>query len=157
MPHFRSRAMGEAGFTLAELLIVLALLSLVLLVSAPSFSRILQSNFDKAALQDLTFNLDQAQRRAVRTGEEVVFRLDVSNGSYGIEGTSVNGQLPAEWSLDVVTAAQEQTSADEVGIRYWPSGSSTGARISIADGGYQVDLEVDWLTGLATQVDSDKE
>lgn len=145
----------DAGFTLAELLVVLAILSLVLVLAAPNFSRLLSAESDAKALQKLQFSLEQTRRYAVRRSEEVVFKLNVETGAYWANRAGVQGQLPDDWAIDIEAALQEQDSPEEIGIRYWPSGASTGARIHLAYDNSETFLEVDWLTGITHRQSGD--
>lgn len=157
MPHSETDTKREAGFTLAELLVVLTIMSLALLITAPAFSRALGSNSDRVALERFQFTLEQARRIAERTGQETVFVLDVDIGSYRIVGQPVSGKLPEDWSIDATTARVEQVSDAEVGIRYWPGGASTGGEITLSNSGRKVLIKTDWLTGLTVREEPEQQ
>lgn len=142
---------SEAGFTLAELLIVLTILSLTLAISAPAFGRVLSGRSDQAKLDRFYFSISQARRQAVRTSSEVVFTLNVETGSYRLEGGPLQGQLPEDWAIDAIAARSERSVKEEIGIRYWPGGASTGGEITLSHQGAKTLIKVDWLTGLATR------
>jgi len=147
----KSRARSEAGFTLAELLIVLAIFSLTLAITAPQFGKLIGARSDQVHLERFYLSIKNARRQAIRTSQEIVFTLNVTTGEYGILGEKVSGQLPESWAIDAVASRAEQTADGVIGIRYWPSGASTGGEITLAHQGADTLISVDWLTGLATK------
>jgi general secretion pathway protein H len=61
--------------------------------------------------------------------------------------------LPADLSLELLTISGEALNGREGDIRFNPDGSSTGGRISLADGPRRIDVGVDWLTGRVSVAD----
>ena len=58
--------------------------------------------------------------------------------------------LPRELELKLYTAQQEVASERKGAIRFYPDGSSTGGRITVASGERKFLVDVDWLTGRVT-------
>jgi general secretion pathway protein H len=54
----------------------------------------------------------------------------------------------------MLTTTGERQGSQIGSIRFNPDGSSTGGRISLADGGRAITIGVDWLTGRITGVDA---
>jgi general secretion pathway protein H len=139
-------ASAAAGFTLLELLVVLAIVAL-LAAAAPSVMAKLSPGAQVQALaRDLGTSLRAARGRAVATNREAVFTLDVANGTYGVDNQA-GGRAPAGIRLAFVAAQVEQIDETAAQIRFFPDGTSTGGRIRVAKQSQSRDVAVDWLTG----------
>lgn len=79
----RGAATG-AGFTLIELILVMALLATVLAVSSPSLSRFFRSRGLESEAQRFLALTRAAQSRAVSEGVPMVVWFDVKQRSYGL-------------------------------------------------------------------------
>jgi general secretion pathway protein H len=144
---------GRAGgFTLIELLVSLAILGLALSLIAgykPPWSRGLGL---QATAGELAAGLRLARSEAILSNRPVLFDLDLIGHRYRI-GTGTPRRLPADLSLELLTISGEALNGREGDIRFNPDGSSTGGRISLADGRRRVGVGVDWLTGRVSVAD----
>jgi len=134
------------GFTLIELFVVLAVLGLALALIAgykPPWSRGLGL---KATAAELAAGLRLARSEAILSNGSVAFDVDLVGHRYRV-GTGTPRRLPADLSLKLLTISGEALNGREGDIRFNPDGSSTGGRISVADGRRQIAVGVDWLTG----------
>jgi general secretion pathway protein H len=148
----RPRSLHSAGFTLIELLAALAVLGLALSLIAgykPPWSRGLGL---RATAAELAANLRLARSEAILSNRPVVLDVDLLGHRYRV-GTGTPRHLPADISLELLTIAGEVLNGREGAIRFNPDGSSTGGRISLADGRRRVGVGVDWLTGRVSVVD----
>jgi general secretion pathway protein H len=140
------------GFTLIELLVSLAILGLALSLIAgykPPWSRGLGL---QATAGELAAGLRLARSEAILSNRPVLFDLDLIGHRYRI-GTRTPRRLPADLSLELLTISGETVNGREGDIRFNPDGSSTGGRISLADGRRRVAVGVDWLTGRVSVAD----
>ena len=144
---------GRAGgFTLIELLVSLAILGLALSLIAdykPPWSRGLGL---QATAGELAAGLRLARSEAILSNRPVMFDLDLIGHRYRI-GTGTPRGLPADLSLELLTISGEALNGREGDIRFNPDGSSTGGRISLADGRRRIGVGVDWLTGRVSVAD----
>jgi len=144
---------GRAGgFTLIELLVSLAVLGLALSLIAgykPPWSRGLGL---QATAGELAAGLRLARSEAILSNRPVLFDLDLIGHRYRI-GTGTPRGLPADLSLELLTISGEALNGREGDIRFNPDGSSTGGRISLADGRRRIGVGVDWLTGRVSVAD----
>jgi general secretion pathway protein H len=118
------------GFTLIELLVSLAVLGLALSLIAsykPPWSRGLGL---RATAAELAAGLRLARSEA-----------------------GMPRHLPPDLSLELLTISGEALNGREGTIRFNPDGSSTGGRISLADGRRRIGVGVDWLTGRVSVAD----
>ena len=143
---------GAGGFTLIELLVSLAILGLALSLIAgykPPWSRGLGL---QATAAELAAGLRLARSEAILSNRPVLFDLDLIGHRYRV-GTGTPRRLPADLSLELLTISGEAMNGREGDIRFNPDGSSTGGRISLADGRRRVGVGVDWLTGRVSVAD----
>ncbi len=139
--------MSSRGFTLIELLVVLAVLTLLLAVAAPFFSNALPGIELKSAARDVAAGLRSARSQAITRNREAVFTLDVAARRFAVSGRQQIRRLPAELDISFVTARSERLDEATGVIRFFPDGSSTGGRVSLARGAREYHVDVDWLTG----------
>ena len=133
--------MGERGFTLIELIVVLAVMSL-LIASVPILMSGGVAGLElKAAARDVADTLRHARGRAIAINDEVVFSIDGESGRYGVDPGERGGVL-AE-GMNVVVRPEAIAGA----VRFFPDGGSTGGRITISMGERRYDVRIDWLTG----------
>jgi general secretion pathway protein H len=138
---------GTAGFTLVEMLVVLAILALVVTTSVPLLSR----GSDTLRL-DTTSSEIAAALRATRTaaivqGSETTLKLDVDRRTFQ-SAVVPQRSFASNIEAKLTYAAAMRSAAAEGGFRFFPDGSSTGGDLMLTLNGKQVRLCVDWLTGL---------
>lgn len=89
LPHREaaSRPSSDArgGFTLLELVLVMALLAVVMAVSAPSLARFFRGRNLDAEVQRFLALTRYGQSRAIAEGVPMVLWLDAERGLYGLE------------------------------------------------------------------------
>ncbi|MGA8379997.1 MAG: GspH/FimT family pseudopilin [Stellaceae bacterium] len=143
---------GRSGFSLIELLVVLAVMGLAMVLfvgyKAP-WSRALGLQGTAA---ELASGLRLARSQAIADNRPVAFALDVAGHRYRI-GVDPPRALPAKLAIALLTVDGEKSGATTADIRFNPDGSSTGGRITLADGSRRVAVGVDWLTGRVSVAD----
>ena len=140
------------GFTLIEVIAVLAILGFALaLVAAykPPWSSGLGV---KGTAAELASGLRLARSEAIAHNRSVAFSLDVTGHLYRV-GARPERRLPARLSLQLLTISGENRGPGVGDIRFHPDGSSTGGRITLADGQLRMAVGVDWLTGRISLAD----
>lgn len=141
----RRRGQAEAGFTLAEMLVVLAIMGMVgaTVSYSAAFSR-------KPSVEAVA---KQVASEARATGFEAV--MDARNTALrvSLEERLVAGEgekavrIPEGYSIELETA-RELAGADAGSIVFFPDGTSSGGRITIhGDNGRGAVVAVHWLTG----------
>lgn len=144
-----------SGFTLLELLVVLAIAGALMALVPPMVSAVVPGTRAKAAALELAATLRDARNLAIARNQRVEVAFDSDKASYSIVGGAAT-ELPRSLSLVMVDADGRENSShlslrapDEATytLRFYPDGSSNGvyARVGVEDSGYIV--SVDWLLG----------
>ena len=136
-----------AGFTLLEVIIVLTIGAIVyaVILSGP-FGKASAADL-KAAARSLASGLRSAQTTAMATRRDALLTLDMESREYLATGEEQTHRLPDNIDIKLYTAQTEVTSEKRGSIRFYPDGSSTGGRITVASGERKYLVDVDWLTG----------
>jgi general secretion pathway protein H len=134
-----------AGFTLLELLVVLAIIAVVLgtmIIARPDASGTRVNTVARSVLATLRLARAQAKER----NTEIVVSIDPQARIIGSpQGT---WQLPDGVHI-AVTYAESEKRGVLGGLRFYPDGQSSGGEISLRLGGRSARLTVSWLSGEA--------
>ncbi|WP_421695357.1 GspH/FimT family pseudopilin [Aestuariivirga sp.] len=143
-PFNEGQAHG-AGFTLVEMLVVLAILSMVLAVSLPLAIRGGKGGALQADARIVAAKLRQARETALMTRRPTTVLINLTPAGVADAGGSILA-LQAARRVTVVTA--KGVSEDRrAAIVFEPNGSSTGGDIQLSGDGHSTRVQVDWLTG----------
>jgi len=135
------------GFTLLELIVVLALMAVLMTVVPPMISSALPGTQLKSASRELAASLRYARNHALTAREEATLTLDVEKHSFKMTGREKSYAIPENLKIEILTAESE-TKGENIGaIRFFPDGGSTGGRITLSYGERAFGVDVDWLTG----------
>ena len=137
----------DSGFTLLEVIVVLVLGAAIyaVLLSAP-LGKASAADL-KAAARTLASGLRQAQTTAMATRRDAFLTIDVESREFVTTAETSARKLPEGIELKLYTAQSEVASDRRGSIRFYPDGSSTGGRITVAAGERKFLVDVDWLTG----------
>lgn len=141
------------GFTLLELLVVLVVMALVFSVTVPMVSAGMPGTELKGAARQLAAGLRKARSYAVTQKSEAVLTIDVDKRNFVVTGDEQNYALPPKLDISLFTAQSEMLREKVGAIRFFPDGSSTGGRITVAFNDRKFHVNIDWLTGQVTVLD----
>jgi general secretion pathway protein H len=138
---------AQSGFTLLELL-------LVLVIAAASYALVVRITSGgvsgaelKSSARAVAAGLRDARGTAIATQEAAALTLDLEHRSFEVSGGKRARILPERLELKLYTAQSEIVDEKRGAIRFYPDGSSTGGRITVASGERRFLVDVDWLTG----------
>jgi general secretion pathway protein H len=142
------------GFTLLELLVVLALLAMAYALIPPMFSVGGSTAELKAGARQVAAGLRKARSQAIVSRSEATLTVNVESHSFVLSGDDKPRILPHQAEISVYTAQGEVLDANNAAIRFFPDGSSTGGRVTLAMGERKYLIDVDWLTGQTEIMDT---
>lgn len=144
----------QRGFTLLELLVVLALLAMVYALIPPMITVGGSTTELKAGARQVAAGLRNARSQAIVSRDEVTLTLDVEARNFRLSGDDKPRNLPRQAQIGVYTAQGEVVDANTAAIRFYPDGSSTGGRVTLAMDERKFHVDVDWLTGQVEILDT---
>lgn len=144
------RVRSERGFTLVELLVVFALLALMIGLVPVAFDRLRESAQYRDTLRTMISDLRAARYRAIAEGEDIRFRVNLAERTYGVSGQTMR-ELPSSLSLRAIVAGKELIGNESAAINFLPDGGATGGSIDLfRSSGAGTRLRIDWLSGQVT-------
>lgn len=145
---------GQNGFTLLEVLVVLALLAMTYALIPPMINIGGSTTELKAVARQVAAGLRNARSQAIVSRSEATLILDVEARNFRLSGNDKLYKLPRQAEIGVFTAQGEVIGDNIAAIRFYPDGSSTGGRVTLAMGSRKYDVDVDWLTGQVEILDT---
>ena len=145
--HIERRA--DAGFTLLEMLVVLALLGLVAAVAMPLLRGGAETGLIERTAYRLSADLSAMRLEAIRHNTETALDFDLKSNTYRGGRRLAPRLLPPQLAVVVEAARLPSSGQGAASIRFYPDGSASGGRIVIGQGSRQRVVAVDGLTGLS--------
>ena len=138
---------SDAGFTIADLLVGLALLALSATMTA-GFVRPKPTtvSLHATALQ-IAAQLRLTRSFATLNARDADAIFDLEHGRLSGDGLREPLQLPACTRATLITAKLETPETKRAVVRFFADGSSSGGRLALACNGQSETLAIDWLTG----------
>ena len=133
----------ERGFTLVELLVVLAILAVAFAIVTPSVTRAVGATGPASVAEDLAVALREARAGSIVSTTPVRFTLDPATRHWKA------GAREGGWPDSVAVQMQPAPQGGDA-IVFYPDGSASGGRLLIGGGPSRRILHVDWLTGRVT-------
>ncbi|MFQ5765781.1 MAG: GspH/FimT family pseudopilin [Rhodospirillales bacterium] len=144
------RRRSEAGFTVIELIVVLALLALAYALVAPSITAVFdRPRLDNAA-RNVAGSLREARALAIETFRDTRFVVAPDRRSW--QSGERTGVVAEGIDLSLERPASRDKGAKEAKeIVFFPDGSSTGGRVLLRRGERIRVIAVEWLTGRVSE------
>ena len=148
----RSENGTAAGFTLIEMITVIAILSLIMVLVTVSGTPISPAVHARATAQAVAGALRAARSIAVTENRRVDVNFDLARHSFQSARQPVE-ILPDDVSFSLLTTKEEYASGATGSIRFNADGSSSGGRVSVAGGNRTWWVGIDWLSGRVSIVE----
>jgi general secretion pathway protein H len=143
---------SAAGFTLVEMLVVLAILGLVAAVTLPALTTPSDSVRLRATTGELLAALRLTRTGAITRHTEMALVLDLEARTMQSPVVPVRRFEP-DVTAEMVIAEPERTTPSRGAFRFFPDGSSTGGDIRLRLSGREARICVSWLTGQVREAD----
>lgn len=121
---------GEAGFTLVELLVVLAVIGLLIAATPAILSAARPGVEARATTAELANDLRAARAKAIAENREIVMVFDLHGNAYAMQSDGNSHKLPRALKMKFVDGDSRSEGA-AVEIRFFPDGSSSGGELQI--------------------------
>lgn len=138
---------AENGWSLIELLVVLAILALIAAVAVSGTPILGRRPSPSLVAADMAAKLRAAHSMAIAQERDVVFALDTDKRTYGVAGLSASRTIPETIGLSVTTARTLVRENKETQLVFFSDGTSSGGTIRLTDQHQSVAIGVEWLTG----------
>lgn len=139
-----SSASDQSGFTLTELLVVLAIMALVISAVPPLYRAAIPGARLKGASVELVTFLRDARLEALRTGAPVTMTITGRTISSEAMGDSAF-EAPSGVGVSYEPAFAAGMDAEE--LTFFPDGGSSGGTVTLGRGEAERSLAINWLTG----------
>jgi general secretion pathway protein H len=139
----------QRGFTLLEIVIVVAMIALIMGLSAYVLSRQLPGQQLRNASKEIAAELRFTKTQALISGQPQTFSINVQTKEWA-GPKKRGGTLPSALEVIATTARNEQPKDDVAAIKFFPDGASTGGRIILKRNSAMWAVNVNWLTGNVT-------
>ena len=133
------------GYTLVELLTVIAILALMTAITSHYLFRRERPFALQIAARELASCLRQAHAKAIASNKPVAVRVGLEKRSFACPGKS--GQFPLATRILFRTIASEHIRERTASIRFWGDGTATGGNIFLEEHGQIWKIRVNWLSG----------
>ncbi|CAM5352023.1 hypothetical protein MAUB1S_06073 [Mycolicibacterium aubagnense] len=142
----------QDGFSLIELMVVLAIIALMAVIAVPALSRRSNEPDLHHLSKELAARLRVAHTLAIATGKPQ--RIDFNPQTRIIRFLDGDRRiLPAGTRMTLTTGLETTTSEQGATLTFLPNGSSSGMAIDLELTGKKSRVEVNWLTGTTSLVE----
>ena len=152
--RYPDRRYNASGFTLLEMLVVLSIFTIAVSASVvfvtPS-GRLVEL---KGLALTIAADLRAVRGEAIRTNRERSYQFDQERRTFAARYATREITLPTDVVVEMVGAAPEMVEGRFGRVRFFPDGSSTGAKIRLQRRGEGYYIEIDWLTGMVRTTDA---
>jgi general secretion pathway protein H len=138
---------ATAGFTLLEIICVVAIIGLIAAVLLPAIPRGTSQPRLKAYAVEIASLLTADRTEAIRNNVAITTDIDAAARSVRSRGDRRSVQLPDDVDMAATLAARCNGQLSGAGIVFFPSGMSCGGVVSLVRSGVRYDVQVNWLTG----------
>ena len=140
---------ATAGFTLVEMLVVLAIMALVAAIAAPGLVSHYRTKSLETVAGEITMRLRLSRTSAIATARPRQIVVDL--GSRLIRfGERDSLALPDDVKVTVITGQETVVADRQTVLTFLPDGSASGMDIALEQQGRTARIAVNWLTGLST-------
>jgi general secretion pathway protein H len=138
------------GFTLMELLVVLAIMALAGVLSLPLLQRAQPQTLVEQTAGQVVSALRRARELSLASNQQTRVMLDLGQRVMTADGVAEQVKFPDGVALQALSEGGAGLT-HLAQYRFFPSGGSTGGTIDMASGGRVIRIKLNWVTGAITQ------
>lgn len=147
--RFEEAPDATAGFTLVEMLVVLAIIALVAAAAAPGLANRYRTTGVEASANEIIARFRASRTLAIASAKPQ--RIVVDPQAKTIQFDERHTINLAQDVMMVVTTGQETTINErQTVLTFLPNGSASGLEMDLKQKGHSVRIEVNWLSGLSS-------
>lgn len=141
-----ARVARAGGFTLLEVLVVMALIAFATTLAAVAFTGGLDGMRLRSSSKEIAAQLRYARAQAIASGTPQRFVIDPAGHRWQGAGQR-RGDIHESLRVEFTGAREAGARAGEGGILFFADGASTGGRIQLQVRRAVARIDVGWLTG----------
>lgn len=138
--------LSHKGFTLLELIMVIALIALFLGLSAVAFSRGLPSSKFDALTRDVAASIRHARVLAQLRGGDVALTIDLEGRNFQVAGKPAK-PIPSDVVVRINDPLAGEVTRGSHNVVFTPIGTSQGGTITLSRGSKVHQIHIDPLMG----------
>jgi general secretion pathway protein H len=135
------------GFSLIEMLVVLAIIGLVVAIALPYYGGVPDQIRLRATTQSIVTAMKSTRAAAIAQDAEMALVFDMGKRTFSSPAVAA-AELPKDVQIDLTIAALAGENASRGSIRFFPDGSSTGGDISLMLHNVSSKICTNWLSGV---------
>lgn len=143
----KARRADARGIVLLDVVIAMAVIALLLLLILPTLPHETTPSRLAAYAAEVAAVLKTDRSSAERSGREVGTRVDIAGKRIVSGGGRQAVNLPRDVALDLVASDTCRSPRGDFAVVFAADGRSCGAVITLAKGGRDWRIRVNWLTG----------
>ena len=142
----------DAGFTLLEVICVLAIIALLAAIALPAMPRATSVPQIESYAVEAAALLNADHAAAERFHREIATLINVQSRVMQSGASGRVLQFPGDVTVQAMLASRCNNQAAGATVRFLPSGLSCGGVIDLTRNGTGFEVRVNWLTGVAEVV-----
>jgi prepilin-type N-terminal cleavage/methylation domain-containing protein len=138
------------GFTLIEVMMVVAIIGLTLTMGLPGFLRVMRREGMRKAEYEMVEACKEARRAAIMNNEKTYLIIHPLTGAFEVPGAYPQAQLPGDVIIDILGVNFIQLeNAEQARVCFFPNGTSDEFTIVLhSSGGKYEKIFLDTVTAL---------
>ena len=148
-----ARQSPQSGFTLVEILVVLAIIGAVAIVTVPYILAGMPGLQLRAAADDMAATLQGLHEQAIRERVTTELTLDPETREFRTSSRPAPHALPKVVTRVAFSTAAIRPDDTVARLRFYADGTSSGGTIRLEHEALSASVVVDWLTGRVSRHD----
>ena len=148
-PSFTGMQTADAGYTLLELMVTLAIIALAAALVLPRIGAGGDQIALRSAALQLAASLRATRAEAMAASSEAALVVDIDQRRYWTVGAVKARTLPLGVAIVAGNSRDQPVAMNRARIRFQPDGSSSGGWIGLRSKSHTAGITIDWLTGAA--------